>query len=114
VRHPPITGQQLQDAIVDCAHTFGWIAAHFRPARTAKGYRTPVQYDGAGFPDLVLVRDRVVFSEIKGTGDSLRDDQREWLAALEAAGAETYVWSPAEWRSGEVEAVLRRAEGIGG
>jgi hypothetical protein len=45
---------------------YGWRAAHFRPARTAKGWRTPVAADGAGFPDLVLVRrTRIVAAELK-------------------------------------------------
>ena len=47
-----------------------------------------------GFPDLVLVRDRVVFLELKREQGRVTDTQREWLAALTAAGAEVYVARP--------------------
>jgi hypothetical protein len=39
------------DAVIELARLGGWRVAHFRPARTASGWRTPVQGDGAGFPD---------------------------------------------------------------
>jgi VRR-NUC domain len=48
----------------------------------------------SGFPDLVLVRDRVIFAELKREGGKLSAAQREWVEALEKAGAETYVWFP--------------------
>lgn len=47
-----------------------------------------------GFPDLVLVRDRVVFLELKREAGRLSAAQREWLAALLDAGAEAYVARP--------------------
>ena len=103
-----ISGARLQAAIVERARLEGWAVAHFRPARTAKGYRTPVAYDGKGYPDLTLVRDRVVFAEVKGDGDSLRLEQQAWLELLELAGAEVYVWTPALWLAGSIDEVLRR------
>ena len=45
-----------QRQVVDLARLRGWRVAHFRPARTERGWRTPVEADGAGFPDLLLVR----------------------------------------------------------
>lgn len=101
-----MTEAELQAAVVQMARTFGWRVAHFRPARTAKGWRTAVGYDGAGFPDLVLARDRVVFAELKGDGGRLRPEQNEWGAVLERAGAEWYVWTPADWMAGDVDRVL--------
>ena len=104
-----MTEQQLQDAIVECARLYQWRVAHFRPARTQKGWRTPAQYDGKGYPDLTLVRDRVVFAEIKQVKFRLAVEQQEWRDALQLAGAEWHLWTPAEWEAGDVEAVLRRA-----
>lgn len=104
-----MTEAQLQAAVVDMARTFGWRVAHFRPARTAKGWRTAVGYDGAGFPDLVLVRDRVVFVELKGAGGRLRDEQNEWRSALERSGAEWHLWGPGDWLAGDVDRVLAPA-----
>ena len=103
---PGLTGAELQAAIVDAARYLGWRVAHFRPALTQHGWRTAVAADGKGYPDLTLVRERVVFAEVKGTGDRLRAYQRAWLEALDAAGAEAYVWTPEDWTSGDVDAVL--------
>lgn len=89
--------RDAQETIIDLAHAFGWRVAHFRPARTDKGWRTPVAADGKGFPDLVLVRDRVIFVEMKREGESPRPDQIEWLNDLRSAGAEVYVWTIADY-----------------
>ncbi len=101
-----MTGAELQDAIVEAAHLAGWLAAHFRPARTAHGWRTPCAYDANGFPDLVLVKDRVLFVEVKGDGDRLRADQERCLEVLAAAGGEVHVCSRVDWMDGTVDAVL--------
>lgn len=97
-----MTGEQLQQAIIEAARLFGWRVAHFRPARTGRGFRTAVSADGAGFPDLVLVRERVLFVEVKGDGDRLRPEQDDWLHALRQADAEAYVWTPKMWLSGAI------------
>ena len=81
--------------------------SHFRPARTERGWRTPVQADGAGFPDLVLVRERVVFVELKSDTGRLADQQAGWLQALVEAGCEVHLWRPDEWREGLVEELLQ-------
>ena len=98
---------ELQDAIVELAHLFSWRVAHFRPARTASGWRTACQYDATGFPDLVLVRDRVVFAEVKSAAGTLTNPQIGWQHALSHGGAEYHLWTPAEWSDGTVEGVLR-------
>lgn len=104
-----MSGKVLQDAIVELAHNLGWLAVHFRNARTADGgHLTAVAYDGKGWPDLTLVRDRMVFFEVKGDGDSLRPEQRVWLDRLERAGQEVYVATPARWLAGEFDGVLAR------
>lgn len=60
----------------------------------------------AGWPDLALVRERVLFAELKTTGGKLTDAQLEWLMALESAGAEVYVWRPIDWYEGRIAAAL--------
>ena len=98
---------ELQSGIIDLAHALGWIVAHFRPALTDKGWRTPVEADGAGFPDLVLVRDRIIFAECKVGGRALRPEQSRWLAALRnaspATGVEVYTWTDGDWKAGVIE-----------
>lgn len=47
-----------------------------------------MQADGAGFPDLILVRrGRVVACELKADRGQLTDQQHDWLRALAAADA---------------------------
>jgi len=63
---PVVTGSELQDTIADMARLLGWKVFHVRPGQTAKGWRTPVEYDGKGWPDLCLVRDRSSGSSARG------------------------------------------------
>jgi len=100
--------QELLDSVVELAHLFGWRVAHFRPARTAHGWRTPVAADGAGWPDLTLVRgDRLIFAELKSRRGRLSDEQQAWLDVLGAVG-EVHVWRPEHWSNGSIEQTLRR------
>ena len=88
----------------------GWRVYHSRPARTNKGWRTPVSYDGRGFPDLLLVRDRVIAIEIKGDGDKLTEEQQTWLDAFACAGVPAQVIRPDDWFNGTVDNLLMRKE----
>lgn len=85
---------------------FGWRVAHFRPARTERGWRTPVAADGAGFPDLVLVRERLVFAELKAGRGKLRPEQVEWRDRLLGSGCEWHLWDEEAWNTGDVDRVL--------
>lgn len=109
----PETETGFQGAVIDLAHLMGWTVAHFRPAMTAHGWRTPVQADGKGWPDLFLVRPpRLVVAELKRDAPTaharekqLSDDQRVWLRLFEGCAAvEVHVWRPADWP--DIERVL--------
>jgi len=106
---PHLTGRELQDAVIDLARRLGWMVAHTPPVKSEHGWRTPVRADGKGFPDLVLVRDRVIVAEIKGT-DRVSAEQRAWPDAFRLAGVPAYVWTPKEWASGDVERILTARE----
>jgi hypothetical protein len=100
--------QELQDAVIELSRLLGWRVAHFRPAKTANGWRTPVEADGKGFPDLVLVRGgRLIFAELKSATGKLSDEQEIWVSELRLSEAETYVWEPSRWLDGTIERVLR-------
>jgi hypothetical protein len=103
-----VTERELQDWIVAAARLLGWRVAHFRPAPTEKGWRTAGSYDAQGWPDLCIVRDRVLFAEVKVGKNRLAAEQAAWLEALREAGAEAHVWTDADWQAGLVEAELRR------
>ena len=107
---PLVTEQELLEAVIDTAHAFGWRATHFRPAKTERGWRTAVQADGKGWPDLTLVRERVVYAELKAGRNVLSAEQELWVAALDAAGAEIYVWRDGDWIDGTIERTLRRRD----
>lgn len=94
-----ISEEDLLTFVLDAAKRGGWFKCHFRPAQTAKGWRTPLQGD-SGFPDVVLVHgelQRCVFAELKSRRGSLRPDQELWIDALkQVPGVEVYVWKPAD------------------
>jgi len=98
--------------VLEAAKLFGWRVAHFRPARTSKGWRTAVSADGQGFPDLVLVREpRVIFAELKSDKGKVADEQQEWIGLLEGCkGVETYIWRPGIWE--DILAILGYQEKI--
>lgn len=106
-----MTERELQVAVLEVAALTGWLRAHFRPALTARGWRTPVEAEGAGFPDLVLVRERVVWAELKGPRGKLSLEQAAWIQSLRRAGQEVYVWTPEDWTDGTIEATLVRPTG---
>ena len=88
------TGRPVHHLGSRLARQNGWHVAHFRPALTGRGWRTPVQADGKGFPDLVLVRERVIYAELKSRTGSLEPEQRAWRDWLRATGAEWHLWRP--------------------
>lgn len=90
----PLLEKQAQSMIVDLARLLGWRVYHTFDSRKSQ----------AGFPDLVLVRDRVIYAEIKRAGQKPRPSQVEWLNALSCAGAEVYVWTEADYD--EVASIL--------
>lgn len=82
----------------------GGVVVHFRPAWTGRGYRTPIQGDGEGFPDLVILTrsHRVLYRELKSDTGRLSRAQREWLERLERCGQDVGVWRP-----GDVDRIAR-------
>jgi VRR-NUC domain len=102
--------QAFQSVVVEVARLAGWKVAHFRAARTAKGWRTPVTADGPGWPDLCCVRPpRIAFIELKSKSGQLRPSQSEWLDVLRLLPqVEVYLWRPDDW-----DAVVETLTGTG-
>lgn len=98
----------LLTAVLDLARLFGLHVAHFRPAKTDKGWRTAVQADGKGYPDLTIAGPGgVMFRELKSATGRSGAEQKVWAAKLESAGADFAVWRPADLRDGRIERELR-------
>lgn len=91
-----MTEGEFQAAVIGLARLHGWKVAHFRPALTAKGWRTPMQGD-RGFPDLVLAKGgRVIFAELKAKGKYPTHEQTDWINELRGENVEVYVWRPTD------------------
>jgi hypothetical protein len=128
-RDRAINEREFQRLVTDLAELFGWQWAHFRPAQTQRGWRTPVSGPlGQGWPDLTLVRtrdQRLLFAELKREGMRPTPEQRAVLDQLRSivgetngrpyhnggyAGpprAEVHVWHPSDLSSGRIAEVLR-------
>jgi hypothetical protein len=102
-----MTETELQDAVLELASVLGWHSLHIRPARTTSGWRTAVSGDGKGWPDCVLVKDRVLYRELKVGKGSLTPDQRAWGEWLKLAGCDFGVWRDIDWLDGTIERELR-------
>jgi len=102
-----ITEAQFQAQVLHLAKMFGWRTAHFRPAKTSQGWRTAVQGDGIGFPDLILVRKEMIVAELKRDRTcKTTPNQDAWLEAFRfVPGVLVYLWTPEDWD--EIERVLR-------
>lgn len=91
-----ITEAEFQQQVCDLATLLGWSWGHFRPAKTARGWRVPVSGPlGKGWPDLVMVRrDRLVFAELKRSAKLAPSSDQTFVLGLLGAAVETYVWTP--------------------
>lgn len=88
--------REWQSTVIEIADIGGWWHYHtYNSRRSTKG-----------FPDLVLVRDSVIFAELKRSTGRVRPEQVEWMEQLAQAGAEVYLWRPRDIE--EVRATLLR------
>lgn len=69
------------------APNLGWTLSYH--TLRSKGSRS-------GFPDRVLIRERVIFAELKREKTKPTEEQVRFLDGLAAAGAEVYVWRPSD------------------
>jgi hypothetical protein len=83
-----VAEKDFQATVVAAAEQLGWRAFHTYDSRRSE----------PGFPDLVLVRERVVFVELKTERGRVSAEQAAWVAALCEAGAECHVWRPGDWK----------------
>lgn len=100
-RLPPISEAAFTTNLLRLAGTLGYLAVHFRPARTLHGWATPMSGD-IGFPDTVLIRPTdehptLWIAELKRDGEFPEPEQYGWLEALGRVGrVESRLWFPSE------------------
>ena len=87
-----------QKQVVAIARRCGWAVYHTYDSRRS----------APGYPDLTLVRERLVFAELKREDGKLSSAQEEWLERLRDAGVEVHVWRPSDLR--HVHAVLAKRD----
>ena len=98
--------------IIEYAQAKDWLTAHFRHGMTSRVDKdgktvwvTPVQGDGKGFPDLVLVRDgRLLFIEAKSEKGKPSEDQLKWYRELSKVAYSSprvgvHLWKPHDWET---------------
>ena len=107
-----VTEAEWQRTVEELLDANRWRWTHFRPARTAKGWRTALS-GHPGYPDLVATRTnadgtggRLIFLELKSERGKVEPEQHAWLDALDAVGCdriECYVLYPsAKDRAAEI------------
>ncbi len=103
-----MTEDDLLCNVLDLARALDWWAHHCRPARTARGWRTPVQ-GNSGFPDLIMARGGwLIVAELKRQRERPTVEQAEWLGRFAAVCGQvlTAVWRPADLLDGTIRAAL--------
>lgn len=104
-----VAAREWEKQVMQLARLFRWRVAHFRAVLTKHGWQVPVAADGQGWPDLCLVRERVIYAELKTGRGKLEPEQIAWRDALLAAGQEWYEWRPEQLE--EISRILRRRGG---
>ena len=92
-----ISETSFQSDLVDLAETLGFLVYHTHDSRRSQ----------KGFPDLVMVRERVIYAELKRETGKVTPEQQVWIETLTRAREEVYVWRPSDWDS-IVEVLKRR------
>jgi VRR-NUC domain len=83
-RRPPGPEERLLREVLKIVRELGGLAYHPRAARTEDGWVVPVQGDGKGWPDVVILLGPSMFAlELKSDTGRLTPEQRRWLAAFE-------------------------------
>lgn len=112
--NPAGNEKEFTKEVIEFAQARGWKVAHFRTVRVARMngeiyYETPVQGDGKGFPDLLMVRGtEKLVAELKVKGNTTSEEQDAWLDAFRLAGIPAFVWFPKDWDM--IELVLSLAD----
>ena len=86
-----------QQQVLDTAHENGWIAFHTQAS---------IRSTGPGFPDLILIRERILYVELKAEIGQLAEHQEEWKIAIQNADGEYHLWRPSDWDS--VQQILQK------
>ena len=79
-----MTEKQFQAHVALVARMKGWLVYHTYDSRRSE----------PGFPDLVLVREKVLFRELKTDQGRVSPAQKVWAETLEQAESDYKLWRP--------------------
>lgn len=82
-----------------------WVVAYARSRKWLVFSTWNSQHSPAGEPDLRLVRERVIWAELKSMKGKASPLQQEAIDRLRQSGAEVYLWRPSDRE--EIERVLQ-------
>jgi hypothetical protein len=93
--HAQLAGTMSEDELLIAVETEltrqKWLWHHVRRSDRAQ------QQGDNGWPDILAIRgSRIVVAELKAAKGSVEPAQQAWLDAWDAAGAEVFVWRPAD------------------
>ena len=84
IKERPITEKDFQGQVIRIAKVFGWKVYHTYDSRRSE----------PGYPDLCLVKHKIMFRELKREKGRLTPAQKEWGEAIKKAGGDWDVWRP--------------------
>jgi hypothetical protein len=93
-----LTEKQWLTQVVELARLLGWATYH--PWLSI--------HSASGWPDLALVRERLILAELKAEKGKVSIEQRLWLDRLTVAGVENYIWKPSNFE--EIVTILTRRD----
>ena len=97
-----LTETQFQKIITDMADDRGILWHHCDAAYRCSGHN--------GFPDLILVKDIVLFVELKSWYGRLRPEQSTYRERLDYAGANYALWRPRDLFNGVIEDAMNQLD----
>ena len=81
-----MTETQFQNKVISLAKQLGWLCYHTYDSRRSQ----------AGMPDLLLIRDRILYRELKTDTGRLTLAQKVFGKRIVEAGGDYAVWRPSE------------------
>jgi hypothetical protein len=87
-----MTEAEFKGQVIQLAELYQWKWYH--PAIS--------QFSVGGWPDLVLVRERLMIRELKTDKGLVSVKQRDWLDALRFANVDAAVWRPIDLTNGVI------------
>lgn len=91
----PTNEKEFMADLKRLAKSEGWRVYHTHDSRRSD----------SGFPDLVMLRERLIVAELKMPEGRLTAAQANWLDSFRSVGVPAYEWRPEQWP--EIVNILR-------